>query len=55
MFMAKVVNVIADERFIDPVTDRFDLGAAGLINYSHGQYFEQGRLIGNFGFSVKKK
>lgn len=55
MFMAKVVNVIADERFIDPVTDHFDFGATGLINYSHGQYFEQGRLIGNFGFSVKKK
>ncbi len=55
MFLAEVVNVIADERFIDPETDAFDLAAAGLLNYSHGAYFRQGEKIGRFGFSVKKK
>lgn len=55
MFLAKVVNVIADERFIDPSTDSFDLGRADLINYSHGHYYRQGEELGRFGFSVKKK
>lgn len=55
MFIADVVNVLADESLIDPFTGAFDLAAAGLINYSHGQYFRQGAEIGRFGWSVKKK
>lgn len=55
MFIADVVNVLADEDLIDPETGAFDLAAAGLINYTHGQYFEQGQPIGRFGWSVKKK
>lgn len=55
MFIAKVVNVLADERFIDPETDSFDLGRAGLLNYTHGHYYSQGEELGRFGFSVKKK
>lgn len=54
MFLARVVNVLADERFIDPATDRFDLAQAGLMNYSHGHYYSQGEELGRFGFSVKK-
>ncbi len=55
MFIADVLNVLADDRFIDAETGAFDLGAAGLLNYSHGHYFEQGEEIGRFGWSVKKK
>lgn len=55
MFVADVVNVLADERLINPDTGAFDLASAGLLNYSHGQYFEQGEPIGRFGWSVKKK
>lgn len=55
MFIGEVLNVRADERFIDPATGAFSLEKAGLIAYSHGHYFELGRLIGKFGFSVKKK
>ncbi len=55
MFIADVVNVLADEELIDSATGAFDLGAAGLLNYSHGHYFEQGAEIGHFGWSVKKK
>lgn len=55
MFVADVVNVLADESFIDPETGAFDMASAGLLNYSHGQYFEQGAPIGRFGWSVKKK
>ena len=55
MFLAEVVNVRADERYIDPQTGKFDLGAARLIAYSHGQYCPLGESLGHFGFSVRKK
>lgn len=54
MFIAKVVSVDVDERYID-TTGKFNLNAAGLMAYSHGEYFELGRTIGKFGYSVRKK
>jgi len=55
MFLAEIVNVRAEKSLIDPQTGKFLLEKAGLVNYSHGQYFSQGELLGHFGFSVKKK
>lgn len=55
MFIAEVVNVLADESLINPETGAFDLASAGLLNYSHGQYFGQGEPLGRFGWTVKKK
>lgn len=55
MFLAEVVNVIADEKYIDPKTGSFNLKRAGLICYVHGNYCKIGESIGNFGWSVKKK
>ena len=55
MFIAEVVNVRADSRYIDPDTGRFSLEQAGLIAYSHGHYYQLGQMIGKFGFSVQKK
>lgn len=55
MFIADVVNVRADSRFINNETGAFELEKAGLLAYSHGKYFELGEFIGKFGFSVKKK
>ncbi len=55
MFIAEVLDVLADESLIDPETGAFRLDNAGLIGYSHGQYFEQGKPIGKFGWTVKKK
>lgn len=55
MFIAEVVNVLADETLIDPDTGAFDLSKAGLISYSHGAYYELGQQVGRFGWSVKKK
>lgn len=55
MFIADVLNVLADERYINPESGAFDLAAAGLIAYSHGGYYPLGEKIGSFGFSVKKK
>lgn len=55
MFIADVINLRADSRYIDPETDAFSLEKANLIAYSHGGYFSLGELLGKFGFSVKKK
>lgn len=55
MFLAEVVAVQADDRYIDPSTGRFSLEQAHPIVYSHGEYFRLGELIGHFGWSVKKR
>lgn len=55
LFIADVVNVQADEKYIDAGTGAFDLQKAGLLAYSHGKYYELGECIGKFGWSVKKK
>lgn len=55
MFIADVVGVEADERFIDPETGKFSLDKANPIVYSHGEYYTLGKLIGHFGWSVRKK
>lgn len=54
MFMAEVVNVQADERYINEKGE-FSLAQSGPLVYSHGHYFELGELIGRFGYSVMKK
>ena len=55
MFIADVVNVLADSKYIDAETDKFDLQKAKLIAYSHGHYHKLGEEIGHFGWTVKKK
>ncbi len=55
MFIAEVLGVRADSRFIDKETGKFDLEKAGLIAYSHGAYHKLGPAIGKFGFSVQKR
>lgn len=54
MFMANVVNIRANEQYIDPQTGSFDMEKADLLVYSHGEYFSIGDFIGYFGWSVKK-
>lgn len=54
MFVADVLNVLADERYFN-ADGRFDLERAGLMAYSHGGYFALGQKLGTFGFSVRKK
>lgn len=55
MFIADVVNVKADEKYIDPKTGKFSLEESKPIAYSHGQYYGLGKKLGGFGWSVKKK
>lgn len=54
MFLAEVLGVTADCQYMDE-DGKFDLAKARPLVYSHGEYFVQGRRIGRFGFSVKKK
>ncbi len=54
MFLADIVACDVDETLINS-EGRLRLERAGLIAYSHGEYFELGKKLGSFGFSVKKK
>lgn len=55
MFIADVLNVRVDDRYLDPETGAFDMQKAKLVAYSHGNYYQLGEQIGRFGWSVKKK
>lgn len=54
MFLAEVLGVTVDERYMDK-SGKFHLNEAGLAAYSHGEYFELGKRLGKFGYSVAKK
>ena len=54
MFIAEVVNVVVDDRYLDTATGELRLDRANLLAYSHGHYYGLGRHIGRFGWSVKK-
>ena len=54
MFLAEVVAVHADERYMDE-NNRFDLNRARPLVYSHGEYLGTGKKLGTFGYSVKKE
>ena len=54
MFIAEVVAVQASAELVD-AKGKLCLEKAGLIAYVHGAYFELGRYLGHFGFSVRKK
>ena len=53
MFIAEVVGVTVDDKYMDE-KGKFNLNRSGLIAYSHGEYFELGKKIGKFGYSVQK-
>ena len=54
MFIAEVVNVRADEKYMDE-KGKFHLEDSKPIAYSHGTYFSLGEELGRFGYSVRKK
>jgi len=53
LFLAEVMNVTIEDRYMDE-KGKFDLNKAGLITYSHGEYYELGKKVGTFGYSVRK-
>ena len=54
MFIAEIVAVDVDEKYIDE-KGRLDLRKAGVMFYSHGEYFAQGKKLGQMGYTVRKK
>ena len=54
MFLADIVAVDVDESLIGE-DGKLRLDRANLAAYAHGDYYELGRRIGSFGFSVAKK
>ena len=54
MFIAEVVSVHADEKYMDE-NGKFSLEKADPIAYSHGTYYTLGEKLGTFGYSVKNK
>ena len=54
MFLAEVKAVRVNEDLLDE-TGKLQLEKAGLISYSHGTYYELGKALGKFGYSVQKK
>ena len=53
MLFRSVVNVTVEDRYMD-ADGKFGLNQAGLVTYSHGAYFELGKKVGSFGYSVRK-
>ncbi|HTY13384.1 MAG TPA: flavin reductase family protein [Candidatus Omnitrophota bacterium] len=54
MFLARVLCIHADKKYIDK-KGAFRFDAAEPVCYSHGKYYQLGKELGHFGFSVKKK
>lgn len=54
LFIGRILAVQVDSALISP-SGKFDIDRAGLLAYAHGHYYELGRCIGHFGFSVRKK
>ena len=54
MFIADIVAVTVDDSLIS-ADGKLHLEKSGLIAYAHGEYYELGKRLGTFGFSVQKK
>ncbi len=53
MFIADIVAIEVDENLV--IENKLHLEKANLLAFAHGEYFELGKRLGNFGFSVRKK
>lgn len=54
LFLAEVAAVHVDDAYMDE-HGAFHLSQAQPIVYCHGEYFDLGRKLGKFGYSVKKR
>ncbi len=54
MFIADVLAINADDKYINK-NGGFDISKCDLITYSNGHYYQLGKKLGKFGFSVQKK
>lgn len=54
MFLAEVKAIQVDNSLIDKKTGELQLYRARLVTYSHGHYYNLGKILGKFGYSVQK-
>lgn len=54
MFIADIVAVDVDDSLLD-AEGKLHMERAHLVAYAHGEYYELGKKLGSFGYSVKKK
>lgn len=54
MFLADILTVNVEETYLDE-NGKLYLDRAGLLTYAHGEYFELGKKLGSFGYTVRKK
>ena len=54
LFLAEILAVQVSEELLDR-SGRMQLEKAGLLAYAHGHYYELGRCLGHFGYSVRRK
>lgn len=54
MFLAEIVGIELSPALLDK-TGKLDLEKARLAGFAHGAYYELGRCVGTFGYSVKKE
>ena len=52
-FIAEVLSIDADEKYMDE-SGAFDISKCELIAYANGGYYELGKKLGKFGYSVAK-
>ena len=53
MIQAEILSIDADDKYIDE-KGAFDISKCNLITYANGHYYELGKKIGKFGYSVQK-
>ena len=54
MFIAEILSVSVDDSLLDK-TGKLNYEKADLVAYSHGSYYQLGKYLGSFGYSVRKK
>jgi len=55
MFIAEIVNIQVDDKYLDPSNGTINMQHQELMAYSHGKYIQLGKIIEQAGFSIKNK
>lgn len=55
MFLAEIAAVHASKAHVSTQSGAFHLDRANPVCFSHGKYYQTGKFLGRFGFSVQKK
>jgi len=55
MFISEVVNVKADEKYLNDKTGKFEFSKSNPLVYVHGNYFDLGENLGNSAGPLRKR